>query len=610
MRRGVFIAAAFVCLAACQQYNFNPVGKCIIQPGSARIQLSSVTTADILFVVDDSGSMYSEQKRLADNFGAFIGALADLQKARKATGLDPLEYHIAITTSSVFEAYGATTLPAGTPPDVCGQPTGGQCSISTPYNGWTDPACWGTASDPSGPGGAACAWKYIPEQPYACAPTGEQCVDVIDRYWAACGAGQFGQGVRGSKYPAGDFMAYPSIAAADAQRNPRVLHFTKNLAWDTWGTAAVDPAITALVTQFQQNISVGACGSGMEQHFQGGRLAVQKALAGQQPGISSGEWPHPGAKLVVVWVGDEDDCSNPSDPNKALAFTPWTNSTTSDPNPPGNDVCIRDQGAAAAGQPYKMYSVKEFLDYFTGLGRPFGAAFIYSAQLGTDGHCLPDGKGGCSPGTCICQPGTPGACDATCAVCQTTNPNAACYTDCSGKIPLADSRFHQLSASLRNAGKSTLEASVCDADFATTLKDIAQLAAPPPGLTLPSQPASTQVALLQIQSADGKSTRLCTGPGAGMDWQFVDCKSGAAAPAGTTTSCITIDHSTGHCEANPGETYIAQYLGMVPAGGCAVGASGAPSDECAAALGGTGTQWTCAGPAGGRGTCLCTGSGT
>ncbi len=34
-------------LAGCQSYNFSPVGTCYIQPGSTRIQLSSLATADM-----------------------------------------------------------------------------------------------------------------------------------------------------------------------------------------------------------------------------------------------------------------------------------------------------------------------------------------------------------------------------------------------------------------------------------------------------------------------------------------------------------------------------------------------------------------------------------
>ena len=385
MKRRSIVGLALLLLAACQDYKFNPVGKCVVQTGSARIQLSSISTADILFVVDDSGSMLAEQQRLAANFGSFITTLAQTQAQRKSQGLDPLEFHIAITTSSVFEAYQALA-PAGGSPPLCGQPTANTCNIGAPYSSWR------SAYD------------------YTCTTPAAGCVDLIDQYWPACSAGptgQYGQGVQGQKYPAGHFMAAPSVTTP---ANPRVLHFTKDLAWETWGTSSQDPRITTLVSQFAQNISVGACGSGMEQHFEGGRLAVQKALAGTQPGVTTGEWPHPGAKLVVVWVGDEDDCSNPDDPNKSLAFIPWTTQPT-DPNPPGNDVCVHDDALPAAQR--KKFPIADYADYFTTLGRSFSAAFIYSADPAS---CRADASGTvvCTPGTCACQ--CPTSCTGGCGV--------------------------------------------------------------------------------------------------------------------------------------------------------------------------------------------------
>ncbi|HEX9288430.1 MAG TPA: hypothetical protein VF904_02815, partial [Anaeromyxobacteraceae bacterium] len=276
----------------------------------------------------------------------------------------------------------------------------------------------------------------------------------------------------------------------------------------------------------------------------------------------------------------------PKDATRSLAFT---NTTAA----PGNDVCTVEEGKALADQ--KLFPVQSYADYFTNLGRPFGAAFIYSAQLGS---CAADGNGNvvCSPGKCTCQ------CPASCASC---GPTAAgeCQipANCGGQIPLAESRFHQLSAAFRAKGANTFEASVCDANFANTLKGIADLVKPPPGLTLPTQPASTEVAVLRIESADGTSSRYCTGPGQGLDWAFVDCKTGAAVPDGVTTSCITINHTTKHCEANAGETYIAQYLGLVPEGGCAT------AGDCFAKLGGQSVaDWQCSGvTATQRGTCLC-----
>ena len=103
MLRRSFATLALCALAGCQNYNFNPVGKCVIQPGSRRVEVGGAGTADVLFVVDDSGSMASEQASLARNFGSFVNALAQTQQQRAATGLQPFEFHIAITTSSIFE---------------------------------------------------------------------------------------------------------------------------------------------------------------------------------------------------------------------------------------------------------------------------------------------------------------------------------------------------------------------------------------------------------------------------------------------------------------------------------------------------------------------------
>lgn len=569
LRRSSLALLAVCGLAGCQAYNFNPVGKCVIQPGSSRIQLSGQATADILFVVDDSGSMQPEQQRLAANFKSFLDALAQAQKDRAAAGLDPFEFHIAITTSSIFEGwvpYDATTC-AGQPSLVC--------DVKTSH-------------------------YTRAENPVACSDAGLACDDLVQNYFPAsyfaptnptgCTAGLASPD---APYPKGNFMA--------AAGNPAVLHFTK----DIWaGTADANAKLALLTQQFQQNINVGTCGSGMEQHFEAGRLAVEKALAGKQPGATADEWPHAGAKLVVVWLGDEDDCSNPNDATRSLAFD------TASANP-GSDVCIADQQAAASGKPGKLYTLDRYASYFTSLNRAFGAAFIYSSDPAS---CKDDGTGNriCSPGTCTCQ------CPTTCASCGAT-ATGECYLppNCQGWIPAlpvpGGSRFAELSTLFRNQGVNTFEGSVCEGNWGTTLQGIAQLVKPPPGLTLPTQPAASQVALLRIESADGKTSRYCTGPAQSQaelttaDWWFVDCKTGAPVLSGTT-SCININHATKHCEPNPGESYIAQYLGVVPSptadnptGGCQTAA------DCQKRLGGDATSWQCTPVTSTYGTCTCGG---
>ena len=85
-RARALVAVLALVAAGCQDYNFNPVGHCLIQPGTERFTLSSVSTADVLFVVDDSGSMAGEQARLADGFERFIQNLTSTNAAARGRG--------------------------------------------------------------------------------------------------------------------------------------------------------------------------------------------------------------------------------------------------------------------------------------------------------------------------------------------------------------------------------------------------------------------------------------------------------------------------------------------------------------------------------------------
>ncbi len=66
----------------------------------------------------------------------------------------------------------------------------------------------------------------------------------------------------------------------------------------------------SLVSDFEANVLVGTWGSTREQPFRAARLALEKAAAG---GPNAG-FLRPGARLAVVFLSDEDDCSGPSDP--------------------------------------------------------------------------------------------------------------------------------------------------------------------------------------------------------------------------------------------------------------------------------------------------------
>jgi len=558
------VAAAAV-VGGCQDYNFNPVGSCVIQPGVKQVKLADVSAADILFVVDDSGSMDPKQQALAQNFDVFIQDLNAFNQSRVDRGLDPFEFHIAITTSSVFRNYGrgrqcvaAASAPGGR---QCCDVQAGACAA--------DPACTeATAGQACGAGGGrACLYQGTTFQccsTQSCGDAGAGCVlggecgTFSQSYESPLSGGCLaGVAKPGAAYPGGDFVR--------AGTNPAVLHFTKDLYAPTVNTAAIQ----ALSGQFKQNIQVGSCGSGEEQHLQAAHLAIEKALAGRQPNAAPGEWPHPDAKMVVVFVADEDDCSNPADANVAIVLQ----------GNPGSDSCTRNQNPV--GKPV-LFPVGDFEAYLSGLGRALGIGVIASATC-TNGSCTPS----------TCQVG------------------GQAY----GYAPAK--RLLGVAQGLKAQGDEVVEGSVCQ-PFGELLTQIADLVKPPSQLRLPSLPASNVITVVRIVGAGGGQRKLCTqaitdAERATGGWWFVAC--GATgdnppiAPGGLST-CIHINHLNGNCEANPGETYSAEYLGQLPPGGCTnPTATQAPSAFCAQRLGVQGqnenpADWWCYG-SGSVGTCVC-----
>ncbi len=572
----------------CQDYNFNPVGSCLIQPGSREVRLDDVSAADILFLVDDSGSMDPKQQALASNFSVFINELTKYSVDRVAQGLSAFDYHIAVTTSSVFRNYSWGTCNTTTQGERC-------CVAATCTAGSSCSSGIETGTCQAGQAGGTFCCLDPATAPSFCdqgaAAHGRTCGHFATTYESPLVSGcTTGVASPGAQYPQGNFVSLGS--------NPKVLHFsnlftnctvpspacTPNTACgtgkmcyggSTTATVCCDDktsTINTLVSQFQQNIQVGSCGSGEEQHLQGARLALQKALAGQQPGVSAGEWPHAASKLVVVFVGDEDDCSNPATPSTAIVLS----------GGPGSDTCVANQNPF--GNPVQ-YPINDFSSYFTGLGRPFGGAFIVSAT--------------CSGSTCV-----PSTCTSGTLV---------------GYAPAV--RLLGVASALQSAGEQPVEGSVCD-PFGNTLLSIAKLVTLPPSLKLDSVPATSDITLVRIvASSSGATRRLCSQATTQAQadthtygWWFYDCSNFATVPpvSAGPTQCIFIDHLSGECEANPGETYSAQYLGQMPPGGC-TGATltSAASASCAAALptadGGPSdpNAWWCYGPTGGTGTCIC-----
>ncbi|HEX9398726.1 MAG TPA: hypothetical protein VF912_01355 [Anaeromyxobacter sp.] len=572
-RRLRALAALLPVLLACNDYQFSPVGTCVIQPGSVRVSLPKTSSADILFVVDDSPSMDPKQAALAASFQDFIRRMVDTNVARAGRGLQPIDFQIAVTTSSIFTATPAATACAA----------GNSCCATSAC---TDVAACTRGTSQGCGAGQLCVTDQVLDPTFtfvagiqprccaisACTPSagcspGDRCPVFQTTYPSPLPTSQCTPGLAtaGAPYPAGRFVS--------AGSNPKVLSFPKALDWASWNTATPDPRLVQLLGQFQQNIRVGSCGAGEEQHLEAARRALLLAFGGGQP-AGGATFPRSDAKLIVVWVGDEDDCStSASAPLVVSAFSP------------GADSCVLDKHLPASSQrEFAVSAYASFLSLLRQIGKvaDVAAAFIVSAARCTDGSYAPADV--CSgPATCPVTP--PASCAPPAGVC--------------GGAYAAGERFLALADQLRNAGIGVVEGSVCEA-FGPVLAAIADLAKPPSMLQLPTLPAARTMTSVRIVDGTGGNLKTCQ---AGTDWCFVDC----AAPNGSclatgTSQCIAINHTSGQCEADPGQTYSADYLGLVPPNGCLTSA------ECASALGGREIAWACVIEQGmSRGTCSCTG---
>ena len=92
-------AAVIAAVAGCQDYLFQRVCAEQIIEEEQTFAAARPKPADILFIVDNSGSMREEQQNLADNFGLFINEIAGAG-----------DYRIAVVTTDQTSAQERTGL--------------------------------------------------------------------------------------------------------------------------------------------------------------------------------------------------------------------------------------------------------------------------------------------------------------------------------------------------------------------------------------------------------------------------------------------------------------------------------------------------------------------
>jgi hypothetical protein len=209
-------AVALAALAlACDRVPSGAITSC-----DTRVDIAAVKT-DILFVVDDSGSMGEEQGYLKQNLDAFITLLKNAPVQ--------FDFQVGVTNTSVRDFSGATAYPVGAPSASVPYPAGRLLAIDS--RALTDDAFAGTLLyDPTADGGA------------------------------------------------GAFTGHRILPSSSA----------------------------TLVADFMANVRVGTWGSGKEQPF---RAATQALTTWASDPFANQGFLRDGARLVVVFLTDEDDCS-------------------------------------------------------------------------------------------------------------------------------------------------------------------------------------------------------------------------------------------------------------------------------------------------------------
>ncbi len=232
----------------------------------------------------------------------------------------------------------------------------------------------------------------------------------------------------GDPYPAGALVAVDAGGRQTASGPGRIL-----LA----GSAT-------LAQDFVRNVHVGVCGSGKEQGLRAVKLALSDPLLS---GANAG-FLRPGAKLAVILVTDDDDCSDPGDGQGHPLVQPGQE----------GDLCEQNAEPVA--------------DFFRFLQGPIGGEVrdvVVTAISSVDPVSL--------------QP----------ALCTVRAPDGSPV----GSSESAATRYAQLIGQL---GSKAVVASICSASFADTLQQVAGLIA---SQTLPLSEAPADPALLSVSVSRG-----------------------------------------------------------------------------------------------------------
>ena len=358
----------------------------VVDDCSRTLALPTAVSTDILFVVDDSGSMQEEQAKVVERLGAFVAGLSSGPVAH--------DFRLGVVNTSVFQ--NARTC-------------------------------------------------------------GDVAPDLVD-FPEASGRLQLGKTVAGGPAPGSD---------------------RKIVSFD-------DPD---LVSEASLLLGQGTAGSGQEMALEAMRRALsppllETPLDATPPGNAG--FLRPGARLLVVIVSDEDDCSDPT--GRAVAVEPACGAPCASDADCGGEghYCVPDAGSRAgrrcvvnacetpegraALEPVDRYvSFLEGLDDGTGRGRRREVFVAAIAPVSADAARLP----------------------ARCA-----NGADEAYG--------VGVRYRALVDAL---GERAFLASICEEDYGAALSGIAELVTAPQSLELADAPPDGRLLRVTVRRASGEELR-------------------------------------------------------------------------------------------------------
>lgn len=187
--------------------------------------------------------------------------------------------------------------------------------------------------------------------------------------------------------------------------------------------AGVMPASSpTLVADFESTVIVGTSGSNREQPFEAARLALERSA----PGGANEGFLRPGARLAIIFLSDEDDCSGPVD----AGTTPVASSQD-----------CRDEKTDPAST---LVPVPELVAFLSGPLAGEARDVVVAAVVGV----------------------APGTLELSCGLAHCANQACATATD-------QGDRFVALLGAL--GGARTRLASICDASFDQALAEFASV---------------------------------------------------------------------------------------------------------------------------------------